>query len=94
MVNPWLDWLNDSPEILYNAMIPRGSNNFMDYYRSQFDRVYQDYLSDLGKMALSGQTPSMNFSDYLDNFNFNYNWRILSPMARGQRRSGRVVWNV
>jgi hypothetical protein len=92
--NPWLPWLEENPETLYKAFLPQGSNNFRDYYLSNYNKIYGDYMGNLGKQALGGNAPSMNFSDYLNGFNFNNNWRSLSPLARGQRNTGRIMWNV
>jgi hypothetical protein len=90
----WSSFLEDNPDILYSAMTPNGSKNFSDYFRSQYDTVYKNYLGGLGKSMLAGTDPNQSFSDYLNNFNFKNNWNSLAPQSRGLRNTGRVTWNV
>jgi hypothetical protein len=93
--NPWLGWLDENNQATYNAFLPQSrSRNFADYYKGQYGNIYNDYMTQLGKMALGGQAPSQNFSDYLGNYNFQNNWKSLSPWSRGVQNSARVNWNV
>lgn len=86
------DFLEDNPNILYNAVRPvttapgRG-RSFLDYWRGQQGNVYQDYLGGLGRTALSGQEPTQTFQSFLGDFDFEGFYRGLSPTQRrgGQR---------
>lgn len=94
-LNDWLPFLEDNPEMLYNAMIPSSpSKTFRDYYLARFNKIYNEYLGGLGQTMLGGGEPKQNFSDYLKGFDFLKNWSSLSPLSRGQRSSSRVYWNV
>ena len=94
----WSQWLNESPDILYAAMRPQqGSPNFLNYWRSQQGSNYEDYLGRLGRMALGGQDPTLQYSDFLQGYPFLQRWAGMSPGERGeqpQRFSPRLRWNV
>ena len=94
----WSQWLNETPDILYAAMRPQtGTRSFMDYWRGQQGNVYSDYLGRLGGMALGGQNPTLNYSDYLQDYPFLSKWSGMSPGERGeqpQRFAPRVRWNL
>lgn len=92
--NPWSGFLNDNPQTLYNAMIPNGSKNFTEYYLANYNKIYNNYLSTLAKNMLGGGSPTDNFSDYLNNYNFKNQWNMLTPWGRGLMNPGRVNWNV
>jgi hypothetical protein len=95
--NPWGGFLEDNPDILYGGFLNNASQgqgrNFWDYWQSQFGNQYNKYLGQLGSTALGGNAPTMNFSDYLGNFNFGKQWGNLSPGQRGEYQAPRVRWN-
>jgi len=95
--NPWGGFLEDNPDIMYsgflNNLLGKGQN-FYDYWRSQYGNQYNKYLGQLGGMALQGQAPTTNFSDYLGNFNFNNAWGNLSPGQRGEYMPSSMRWNL
>lgn len=94
--NPYLPWLNDTPELLYQAMQPqRGSRNYLDYWLSQYGNIFNRYQGALGQQGLAGQAPSMNFSDYLTQFwNPQQEWKKLAPQTRGTSWNPRASWDM
>ncbi len=97
--NPYAGFLEDEPSILYGGFLfnqPNRSNSFLDYWNSNYNRVYGNYLNELGNQALRGEAPTLSFYEYLskpDN-SFMKQWQALSPWERGERPSARVNWNV
>lgn len=92
--NPYLPFLEDMPETLYNALIPQGSNSFANYSKNKFGNVYGDYMGQLGKMALKGQEPNLSFYDYMQNYPFMKDWYSMSPSQRGINTPSSLRWNV
>ena len=81
--NSWSYWAEDFPSALYEAMIPQGTPSFQDYWQRQQSKIYGEYMGALGKQALSGQPPSMMFSEFLGNLPWTQRWYGLSPSQRG-----------
>lgn len=94
MANDFPAWLEESPDILYRALLPGGTNPFLDYWRSQYGRVYNDYLGGLGRTAIAGQVPNQTFADYLNTYGFNNQWQSLSPGQRGEAMRPVTKWNI
>lgn len=96
--NIYRDWLEETPSALYGAMRPQtGSQPFMDYWKGQQGNVWEDYWSKLGTMALGGQAPSLNYSDFLSNYPWMSDWLKMGPGQRGERSSlfaPRTRWNI
>ncbi len=98
--NIYRDWLEETPRALYGALRPQaGSPSFLDYFRSSQgeSRVWDDYWTRLGRMALGGQAPSLNPSDFLANYQYGQEYQKLSPSQRGAgagQYGGRLRWNV
>ncbi|MFA5377187.1 MAG: hypothetical protein WC455_15660 [Dehalococcoidia bacterium] len=94
--NLYQPFLEDNPDILYYGMTPKSnSSRFLDYYRSQYNPTYNAYKGAVGNQALSGQTPSLSFYDYLMNNNPVWKeWLNLSPTDKGFIPSLRSVWNI
>lgn len=83
MANPWSYWLEDYPSALYSASIPKGTPSFQDYWQRQMSKVTGEYQGALGKQAMSGQPPSLMFSEFLGNYPWTQRWYNLSPSQRG-----------
>ena len=81
--NIWKWWLEETPSALYQAMIPKGTPSFSDYWQRQQSRVMGEYEGALGKMALAGQPPSLFYEDFLKNYPWTQNWYQMSPGQRG-----------
>ena len=93
--NPWKFWLEEQPQAAHGAFRPQtGSRNFMDYWRGQQGNVRGDYMGQLGQMASGGQPPSLNWTDYLQNYPFMAEWMRMSPGQRGAARSPSMRWNI
>jgi len=93
--NPYLPFMQDNPQAMFNAFIPQsGNKNFLDYLMSQYGSTYGKYMGQLGKQALSGQAPSLNFEDYLSSYPFMQQWYSLNPSQRGERTASSYNWRV
>ena len=87
MANMFLPFLEEQPNILYQAMKPQqGSRSFMDYWKSAYPDVWNQYLGKLGGQALGGQDPTLQFSDFMSQYPWLKNWLSMSPQARGGTR--------
>ena len=64
---PFLDWMNDQPEVGYFAALGRAGvpPAMQRYFQGQQGNIYNQYLGALGRQAQSGQNPSLQFTDYL-----------------------------
>ena len=81
--NPWQYWLEDVPNALYQAMIPKGTPSFQNYWQRQQSKIMNEYEGALGKQALGGQPPSLGFGDFLSSYPWQSQWYSMSPASRG-----------
>mgnify|MGYP001566305450 CR=1 FL=1 len=82
--NPWRYFVEDDPDIAYNALRPQqGANSFLDYWRQRAGRVRQDYMGQLGQMALRGEAPSLEYVDFLGKYPWMRQYMELGPENRG-----------
>jgi hypothetical protein len=84
------EFLGAEPDILYEARRPQTQRaglgrNFLDFYRSRFDNVRNQYFGNIGRTMESEETPTQTFSSFLDDFDWAGRFRQLSPMQRGDR---------
>ena len=89
--NPYLEWLEESPELAYysNPMmtgIQRPGER--RYLQGQFQNVWSDYLGGLGEQIRAGQDPTAKFQDYLASDPFTQRYAALTPQQAG-RTTGR-----
>ena len=96
--NPWSFWLEEQPQAAYGVFRPKvGAPSFLNYWRNQKGKVWEDYMGQLGQMALQGQPPSLNWTDYLQSYPFMQKWLGMAPEKRGffpQHFSPRMFWNL
>lgn len=92
--NPYLPFLREMPQAMYNAFIPRGTNTFLDYFKSRYSDMYGNYMGQLGRQALGGYAPTLNFEDYLKDFPFLKEWYSMSPASRGERVPSGMTWRL
>lgn len=61
---PFLDWLNDQPEVGYYTHLAQagGSPALQRYFQGQYGPTYNQYLGALGQQALLGQDPNLRFT--------------------------------
>ena len=91
----WWDYLEENPRELYGGMLGnQGSANFLDYWRSQYENVYNKYLGALGTQKLAGVSTEQTFYDYLKPLPFLQEWLKLTAGQRGERQPGRTFWNI
>ncbi len=93
--NPYLPFMQEQPQAMFNAFIPQtGNQNFLDYWKSQYGNQYGNYMGQLGRQALSGNAPTLNFEDYLSQFPFMQQWYSMNPSQRGERTASGYNWRV
>lgn len=83
---PFLDWLNDQPEVGYSAYL-RGSGGppgMRRYFGGRFDELWREYEGLLGQQAMSGQDPTLKWTDFLTQTPFTARYARLSPQQRGE----------
>ena len=84
--NPWQFWAEENWPAAYGGFLQKqkGTPSFLDYWKGQQGNVWNQYMGQLGQMALGGQAPSLNFTDYLEDYPWLKNWQALSPSQRGE----------
>lgn len=94
--NIWSYWAEENPQALYNAMIPTSTPAQQKYWGNQYGDVWQSYMGKLAKMALGGNPPNLNFSEYLGTYPWTEYWNQLSPNQRGYNPylSSSIRWNI
>ena len=90
--SPWKYWLEEVPSALYQAMVPKGTPSFMDYWQRQQSRVMGEYEGALGKQALAGQPPSLSFGNFLGDYPWQQKWFNLTPQSRGLNTGKFAPW--
>ena len=89
--SPYLDFLNTDEEGLRMQFfgglggLNAGQQRFG---QTLFQPTFNRYLGQLGQMAVSGQAPNLNFSDFLKN-DFNLNRELLRQPQTSSRLFGR-----
>jgi len=69
----------------------------MDYWRKQQGRVWGEYETALGQMAMAGEPPSMHFRSFLEQYPFMQRFNLMSPAQRGinyGRFAPRLSWRL
>ena len=96
--NPWRWWLQDEPRAAFEALRPQqGTNSFQNFWQGQFGRLDNRFQGLLGEQALAGEAPSLDFADWLTDFNWMDEWLKMSPTRRDAGRGGqpgRIRWVV
>ena len=84
MMNPFQDFLEEEPGAAYFSHQNQwgGSPAKNKYWQNQFANVYNKYLGQLGVQAQAGETPSLNWTDYLKDYDFNNQFSNLPPGYR------------
>jgi len=96
--NIWDWYLEDYPEIAFQGLLPQtGAPSFLDYWRKQYGKLWGEYQGRLGRQALAGQPPSLNWADFLKGYPWLQRYLGLSPEERGERAqqfAPRLRWQV
>ena len=94
--NPWRYWLEEEPLAAWGAGRPQaGSRGFINYWKGQQGDVWGNYQGALGQLAASGQPPNLNWSDYLENYDWEGRYGALSPTEKGYQNrlyAPRIRW--
>lgn len=93
--NPWTGFFDENPMALYRGMLGNNkSQNFMDYFKSNYGNIWSNYQGALGQQILGGGAPTTTFYDYLLQNPFGRIWQGLSPGQRGEMRNQVGRWNI
>ena len=80
----------DNPQIAYNAFLPQGSPALQNYYKSNFNQVWNDYLLLKAKGGASNASNKgflnfLNSYDWQGNYNKNANTNQNTGFLQGIR---------
>lgn len=91
MPNPFLEFLDEDPRLAFQGQSDRfgGSPAQVNFNRQSFSDVYNEYLAKLGKQAFAGQEPNLPFTDFIQDFDFDQNFRGQLPGIRGETQAQR-----
>lgn len=92
--NPFAQFLEDQPKAAFFSSLAGLPSffggrafgiapNVRNYFQSQFDAIYNQYLGRLGEMASGGQEPNVAFSDFLKTYPWAQNYFNLPRRMRG-----------
>jgi hypothetical protein len=82
--NPFLSFLEDRPEVAFQAMMPQGGSPASQrFFQNQFQNIHGRFLGQLGQQILQGQAPTLQFTDFLRDFNFGGHAAATPPWLRG-----------
>ena len=59
-------------------------SNVLDFYRNRFSDIYNQYTGQVGGQAAGGQSPTLQFQDYLQSYPFLQEFYGQAPAARGE----------
>ncbi len=89
----WAGYLNDNPDAVYFSYQDQWkSPNAKKYYQEQFSNIQNQYMGQLGQMVQGGGAPSMEFADFLKNFNWGQNFQQNAPRSQTQNTSQFNPW--
>ena len=98
------DYLEDFPEIAYQAYRPNrltdfagAPKTFFDYWQNRQPQVGREYAGALGAQARQGQPPTLMNVDFLADYPWMQRWLSLTPEQRGvqdARFAPRARWNI
>ena len=63
-------FLEENPQSAYFSMMPRLRSPLQDYFKNQFGPVQNEYMGALGQQSRSGMLPDLNFTDFLNKYNW------------------------
>ena len=84
----WADFLEEpglGMEAAFFSQAPRfgRSQTQKQFYEGQFRRFQNQFLGSLGQQILGGETPTKRFADFVQNIDFDREFRSLPPTQRG-----------
>jgi|TARA_Y100000310_G_scaffold293760_2_gene323592 hypothetical protein len=84
-LTPFLDALEEEPRAGFFSFQEQfgRSPRQKEFFKSQFQDIHNRFLGELGKQIRGGEVPTMRFTDFLSNFNFNREFASQPPALRG-----------
>ena len=81
----WEDILKEEPQLAYFGQQQRFGRSPVQkrFFKDQFQQVFNRYLGQLGQQVQQGQDPTLQFSDYMKDFDFNRYFGDIEPSRRG-----------
>lgn len=90
--NPFDDLLETNRDLTFLGALNRRtqSRQKRNALWGQFGQFQRSFLGRLGAQALGGQAPTLRFSDFVKNLDFDREFKMLSPRQKGRYGSGRT----
>jgi len=90
VANPFLDWLEEAPELSFMSSLGNFRGQGLNYLQNQYQPWMNRYQGALGQQVRGGQDPTIQWSDFLKQ-NFNpYRELLRAP----QYQTGRGTQNL
>lgn len=80
------DLLEENPRLPFSNQINqlgRGTTQGR-FFGGRFENIRDEFLGQLGSQIQGGGTPTLRFTDFLENFDFDRRFRGTAPSLRGQ----------
>ena len=89
----WSGYLNDNPQAAYFSYQDQWQTpNLKKHFQSQFGNIQDQYMGQLGQMVKGGGAPSLEFNDFLKNFNWGQEFGRQQPQQDTSRLSPWTHW--
>lgn len=81
---PFSDFLEENPRASFFSRVNRFARPQQRHFSQSnaFTDIQNRFLGMLGSQARSGELPTLRFEDFLDDFNFDQEFRSLAPSER------------
>lgn len=84
LVKAGQQFLEGTPQAAFMSFLPRLTRPMRRYFGRQYGDIYGQYMGALGKEAQrTGQLPTLQFMDFLRDYNFEQQFGGLAPQQRG-----------
>ena len=91
----WAGWLGDNPQAAYSSYQNQWKTpNQKKFFQSQFGNIQDQYMGQLGQMVRGGGAPTLEFEDFLKQFNWGQSYNQLAPQQNTSRYNPWVRWMV
>ena len=83
--NVWQGFLDENPQAAYFGYQGQfgTSPNQRRFFQDQYANIHNQYLGQLGQQIMGGGAPSLNFTDFLKDYNFGQQYAQQTPRERG-----------
>jgi hypothetical protein len=91
--NPFIDFLEEEPDIAFQGALARGNLTPNQYqtFRNQRNTIYGQYQAKLMEQMQKGIMPTERFTDFIGNFDFGKEFQRFGPRQRTGGSIGRFA---